>query len=250
MGNSAGGRALKNGIMFHSDNYHVTTTRMKNGDIKIETQEYKESKFDVSKITGIPFIRPYVFFFSMLKEGWKSIITATLITMALLVGVLMFAYFSGSTEFIESKNSSQYSSLFVLIVLGIAFRFTKAAKYHGAEHMAISALEKGLHITNDIIVKQSRISRNCGTNLVVFMLLIKFTLEFAGMNPILSLLVCISVGFELFLLNDGWLYKLLTPFYMIGYTLQKYLLTAKPNNEQLEIAQVGMNKLKELEGWE
>jgi len=249
MGNKAGGRALKNGIMFYSENYQVTTTKLKNGDIKIETREFVKSKFDLSKITGIPFIRPYIFFFSMLKESWRETLKLTLSVMAVLILFLMVMGSSGNTEIVEHGHSGLYTNLILLLGIGIVFRFSKVAKYHGAEHMAISALDNDLEISNESIAQESRISRYCGTNLVVFMFLIKFPLEFLGVSPTLSLLISISVGFELFLLQKGWIYKLLTPVYLLGFTIQKYLLTATPNEEQLEVARIGISKLKELEGY-
>ena len=246
---SVGGRALKNGIVFESNNYKVTTTYGKGEDIDIEIIEYEGKKHWTSNVVGIPFIRPYIFFFLLMKDNWKNMIKITLLSIILLTLFATVMISSGNTSVIESEHSGIYTNLVLLLLLAVGFRFTDIAKYHGAEHMAISTLENKLDITEENIAKQSRIHRNCGTNLVVFIFLVKYPLEFLGVHPLLSLLISISVGFELFLLRDGMLYKLLTPIYYIGYTLQKYLLTAKPNDKHLEVAEVGMNELKQLEGW-
>lgn len=244
-----GGRALKNGIVFESNNYRVTTIYGKGEDIDIEIEEFENKEHWTNKVSGIPFIRPYIFFFSAIKDNWQSALNLISLSIGFLIIFILTMVYSGNTSVIENENSSIYINLIFLLMLAVVFRFTNMAKYHGAEHMAISALENGLEMTEENIAKQSRIHRNCGTNLVVFIFLIKYSLHFFGVHPLLVFLVSISVGFELFLLKDGRLYKLLTPFYYIGFTLQKFLLTAKPNDKHLEVAEVGMNELKVLEGW-
>ena len=248
MGN-IGGMAFKNGIVFHGENYTVTTKTLDDGSVaveydKLELQERK-SNFNLD----IPFIRGYIILFTIilvgLKNSWK-----TTLSIVIALNLLSLFLFKGTSGDVNISDSNSLMIIGLLLLNAIYMKITQTAKFHAAEHMGIATIEKGLTITSENICKQSRIHKNCGTNLVIFIFLIILILESLGLNILISVLISYSVAYELFRLKEGKIYKLLTPVYLVGFFVQKYLYTSKPDEIHIKTAEIGLNKLKELENWD
>lgn len=109
-------------------------------------------------------------------------------------------------------------------------RFSPAAGYHAAEHMAINALYSGQPLTRTLVANQSRVDENCGTANVLSILGLGLLLYLGCLlwlwtGPWLTLLM---MGLSLLLL-----YRYFTP---LNFWFQEHVYTVPPNPNQLECA--------------
>ncbi len=121
----------------------------------------------------------------------------------------------------NNNVSNIFILLFNIMLFLIIVRITPFAKIHAAEHQTINAIEKGLPLEVDIVKKQPRFHKRCGTNLMVLIMGIFFILMLPEQFPILrSSSLGFLFSFILFLfLFSNWR--------KMGIYLQKKLTTAK-----------------------
>ena len=130
-------------------------------------------------------------------------------------------------------------------------------RFHGAEHKAVNAYERGadLRDTGEVLT-HSRVHDRCGTNLVFIVLLLMLAyLPFLS-NSLLSdvvgaflVLPAVAVAFELFRLiarfPTAWASRLALGG---GRLLQRCVTTREPSAEQQALACRALAKVIELEG--
>ena len=212
------------------------------GSNEIETEEF--SKFAmfvtlaITMVVGITvfFLGPLfvargmdsLLFSEVESDAWASVIsngTEGIIRLGLLVG---------------------YISL-----IGMMKDIKRVFAYHGAEHMAIHAYEHNLPLTVENIRKFSTAHPRCGTaflltvaviSVIVFGFLGRPDILIAIFSRVVLIPVIAGISYEFLRLSgtigDTQLGKLLSS---PGLTLQK-LTTRKPDDEQIEVAIVAMEK--------
>lgn len=60
----------------------------------------------------------------------------------------------------------------ILVMASLIIKLSPVGRYHAAEHMAATAYEKNPNLTLEQVSKQPRIHNDCGTNLIITVLII------------------------------------------------------------------------------
>ncbi|ALA07194.1 hypothetical protein SECTIM467_65 [Brevibacillus phage SecTim467] len=247
-----------NGVMFFSDHYVSKATLSSSGAIEVKRKKRIEQRVHfLSFFERIPFIRGLAVM--GLAVMGQLILAERKIRIFYSIVACMWAYiFIIGKWFPEthpeikimipiSLNYIVYFiilSLFIVLFVGLAvIRFSKLSRYHGAEHMAYNAFSAGVDLTVDNVRKMSRVSDNCGTNLIAMavVVLIILMILFPYM-PLLNLLLSLSLSYEIFRLEGNIISK---PFLALGGFVQKYISTAEPDDRQIETAILALKALDE-----
>ncbi|WP_412679122.1 DUF1385 domain-containing protein [Brevibacillus laterosporus] len=131
--------------------------------------------------------------------------------------------------------------LLVLIISLAVIRFSRLSRYHGAEHMVYNACSAGVDLTIENVRRMSRISDDCGTNLITILVVVLLLLMILfPYMPLLNLLLSLSLSYEIFRLQNNILSSLFMTF---GGFVQKYIFTADPTDKQIEIAILALKSL-------
>jgi HemK-related putative methylase len=148
--------------------------------------------------------------------------------------------------------------IFILYMAAVALMkdIKRVYMYHGAEHKTISAYERGLELNVKNIQSCSTLHTRCSTTFMFFVLFISiivFSLFGWYENPflrlglrLLLLPLIAGVSFEVFkllALSDS---KLLLPFKLPGFLLQK-ISTRQPDDSMAEVALAAFNKVLLME---
>jgi uncharacterized protein YqhQ len=242
-----GGKAHLNGISFVGEFHRVTAKRIR-GTLKVDVDPRSSRRF--RKLSSLPFIRGLIMPVEVLLSSRLSLLS---------LGVLYFSstllgqHRNSSLQALLSYNIPIFYVLLVVLVFTLAgaaiyLKCTPIARYHGAEHMAAHVIEKGLELTVAEVLRQDRIHRHCGTNLVIIILCISFVLTM--FLPLwIAILLALSIGLEIFLINEegGRFRSIVKPFYIIGGWCQKYLFTSQPMEREIQVAIHALQKLGEAE---
>ncbi|WP_286230582.1 DUF1385 domain-containing protein [Neobacillus mesonae] len=250
--NVRGGMAGLKSVMYFSDKSKVVATRSKNGEIDVKVIPLKDSKINhiSSVITEIPFIRGvWSLIGGPFSVSWKfSVILLSLLGINLII--LFFYLQVKSPKLIETTfiygNYYHYHILFLfgfLLAYSLFIKFTELGKYHGAEHMVDNAYEASNNLSILNVEKYSRVHSSCGTNLFVFIILFYMTFSFISDNITINLLLSFIFGYEVYIIKNQVINKVLKPFYSIGSFLQKYLFTSKPEEKHIKVAIAAYEKI-------
>jgi len=148
--------------------------------------------------------------------------------------------------------------IFLGYVWGISFikDIQRVFQYHGAEHKVIHTLEEGKELTVANARVFSTLHPRCGTNFLLIVMIVSiFVFSLIGKTDLLTrmlsrivlLPVVAGVSYE-FLKIAGKHYKnpIISLLNAPGMYLQK-LTTREPDDDQLEVAIVSLNKVLDLE---
>ncbi len=132
-------------------------------------------------------------------------------------------------------------------------------QYHGAEHKTIQAYENGEEIkfeNIENIKKYSRLHLRCGTSfLLIVMVVSLFVFALLGKPPlylriisrILLIPIIAGISYELIRLAGKFSkYKIVNIIFYPGLLLQK-ITTREPDDDQIEVAVISLNKVLEAE---
>lgn len=174
-------------------------------------------------------------------ESWKLFLFVTIVLL------LMRVFFNGKASvgllyLIPINSLVLLCSVF--IIAGLIIKLSPIGKYHAAEHMCANAYDKCLILTLDHVKSQSRVHKDCGTNLIVsfFVCLVILFLIF-GDTPWLFL-VAWSTGYELWRSEPKVIWILVL---IIGKITQHVLYTSKPDKIHLLVAIVALRALEKKE---
>ncbi|WNB90944.1 DUF1385 domain-containing protein [Bacillus sp. NEB1478] len=241
-----GGRALKNGIMFQSDNYIVKARYNSDGKITIteESTSFVLDNWLVRFLSSLPFLRSLVALLRILWDSKKVLIITCIIVIP--VTMLLEKYNIINDSNIDEINTGfqYFYIIFIFFLFWLIYRIY--GKFHGAEHKAINTYLEFGKVEIKQVKKATRISSRCGTNLVFIVIMLKIiTLGLHINSPIVNLSVWM-IAYEIFELQETKLAFLSKPFIKIGEFFQK-LTTAEPTTYELEPAVIGINRLIQLE---
>ncbi len=234
-----GGRASWNGVVFFSDGY-ISEATLRNDRVDVMCKKRNTSKTKVLRVLQrVPFVR------GVAIVG-ESLFTSKMVAILFLMMVVLNVF---SLLFLpQGKVSIPYPYILVAMasILAIALliiRFSKLSKFHGAEHMAFNAYEKGLALTVENVREMDRVSNNCGTNLIMTMFtILSVMVVLAPISPVISMVVSISIAYEIFCLSGN--NPVARPFLAIGRFVQQYIVTAEPDDKQIETAILALQKLE------
>ena len=235
-----GGNSFGNGIEFVSDNYTAKLIFDDDKSYSITTEERIELGRIREIARKIPLIRGVLSIFDMgpiiflvmlliivndLSSSSPLAFSSTVSLIVIIVTVVVFAY----------------------VVKKVLLRARDTWKYHGAEHKTLYAYDKGLELTLKNVKDCPRIARRCGTNLIVFWLLI-----FAVGNYFIDYFSLVFLGsyilaYEVLEVDNGDRIPVISAFYRLGYLLQQHLFTSEPTDIQLSAAIETLGRLVELE---
>lgn len=138
-------------------------------------------------------------------------------------------------------------AIFLLYVglVGLIPDIRRTFQYHGAEHKSVFCHEKGLPLTVENVMKQSRFHPRCGTSFLVVMMIIGIFFTFFFVNipsvilqtvlKILTLPLVVGLGYEFIRYagrHDNLAVKILAA---PGLWIQR-LTTKEPDEKQAEVA--------------
>ncbi len=238
MNQAISGIALINGIKLKRAGITSTVTRRSNGELSLKLKEHSKS---MRKIQLIGFLALLIF--SIIPDPSntpESTLTTLIIPFALFIVLLRF------------------------------FPKLRLLNYHGAEHKVVEAYRRNLPLTLDSVKPLSRVTKVCGTMLIVpiisSVLILSVTTLLIKNNIIYFFLtsgVLIHL-FHYFLLRGETVayinLKRILPFFKkerymikanilykqfdaIGYFLQEHFTTKEPSDDELEIAILCMKQL-------
>jgi uncharacterized protein YqhQ len=137
-----------------------------------------------------------------------------------------------------------------LFFMGLFKDIKRMFEYHGAEHMTVHCYEAKKQLTVENIKKFPKEHARCGTSLLVFVVVVSillFSLIKTGtwwINiPARILLIPLVAGISYELLKLSARLKWLSWLALPGIWTQK-LTTKYPNEKQIEVAIVAINKVK------
>jgi uncharacterized protein YqhQ len=239
-----GGRVGINSVTYYSSEYRVTAYRDRNQAITVKVNQKNKSKLQylMSQLEDIPFIRGMLLFLEGLLVSWK-----------IYVPLLILLFFLDKTQAKPTKdligNNNWNAYLFIIVTLllcSIFIKVSQVGKYHSAEHMVDNAFANTKILTVSNSLRYSRVHHQCGTNLIIFILITYFVLSLILKNSFLELILAGILGYELFVIKNKRLISFFKPIYFIGYTCQRFLFTSKPEKEHIEVAIAAYKELLNL----
>jgi uncharacterized protein YqhQ len=245
-----GGRAYRNGVRLFGQKYSVKAY-YEDDQLKYEVGENtlaNNKLFLASK--KIPILRGMVsILFSLLyflKESFKNPKKFWPILLLLFIDIIIEVYYfilPGNNISVPITTSFLKLPIYLFIIIGIAFFLRKTIlqevfKFHGAEHKAVNYYQSNYQGS---LSSQSRLARRCGTNLIVFYLIIIALLESLGIafNVYLESLVVIGIAYEIILISPKSVLN-------IPYIVQKFT-TIEPDPKHLKAAKTALKVLVNLE---
>lgn len=230
-----GGSASYRGIIFESEKEVVNANRV-HGHIIITKRKKDKIIKPANKMKSIPFIRGLWVWIEVLLSAPKGFLL-TILAMGMFLIIISNTLTNTTTSTINIMPLIIAMIVFTLVII----RFSKLSYYHGAEHKVFNAYSKNKELTIDNVRKESRISEDCGSNLAVFFILINIIFLLLDMYAFYTPIISWTLAYELFIAEDK--IGILKPFKLVSSLFQKYLLTAEPNDNQIE---VGIAAIKEL----
>ncbi|MEC5424309.1 DUF1385 domain-containing protein [Virgibacillus sp. C22-A2] len=235
-----GGRAGFNSVSFTGDRYH-SVARFKGGEITTEVDQRKENLKITKILSKIPFIRSFSILLDMVIEYWKRFLFMT-------IALFLIRFIIGGKSNFDLSHPIPINGLVILcsilVIVGLIIKLTPIGKYHAAEHMVDSTYEKGLDLTLEHVKRQSRVHKDCGTNLVMSVFISYFILFILYGHGLWVFLVSWSIGYEIWKKEPKLIWSLVL---IIGKAAQYLLFTSKPEKQHLLVAIEALTKLEEKE---
>ncbi|WP_408956323.1 DUF1385 domain-containing protein [Natroniella sp. ANB-PHB2] len=241
-----GGRAYKNGVRLFGKSYSVKAY------YEDDKLKYTIRKNNISNnklflfFKKVPFIRGIIsIIFSLIaffKEagGNPKRFWPLLVLIFLEIGLqIQYRFFPTQTarvfNFLAKFNWLTYLFLIGGILLILRTTLLKEIfKFHGAEHKAVNYYQSD---SQGKLTDYSRLARRCGTNLVVFYMIIITLFDLFGIsfNVYLMSLVAIGIAYEIILIAPRVIL-------FVPYLFQKFT-TIEPDSKHLKAAQKALEVL-------
>ena len=275
-----GGQAVIEGVMIRGKHHVSVAVRRPDSTIAVRCEPLY-SLF-TGNLRNIPFLRGFLVLIEILILGMRSlafsanvaaeaedeelgkISLAIMITISLVFSIMLFFL---TPVFLSNLLQSTLKShllvnlieglIRVFILIGYLFLIgrmndiKRVFMYHGAEHMAVHAREKNeeLNLTN--LKKYPTAHPRCGTAFILVVAFVSvFIFVFLGREPLWWLLLSrvifvpfiASISYEIIRFNNQFSNNFFVKF-IVGPSLAlQSLTTRKPDDMQLEIALVAINK--------
>ncbi|WP_337844891.1 DUF1385 domain-containing protein [Thermus sp.] len=194
-----GGAAAMEGVMMKAPWAWALAVRLKNGEIHVERHE-EPALSQRYPWARLPFLRGVVALWDALSVSYRALMRSAellgeeevpkgalwaTVAVSLLLGVGLFIVLPGGLAglFIDPARHPILHNLLAggikvgllvgyLLFIGRLPEIRRFFMYHGAEHKAIHAYEKGLPLTVENVLAQPRFHPRCGTTFLVFVVLV------------------------------------------------------------------------------
>ncbi len=238
--------------------------------IDLEEEEESESKFDkwLEEKLGDK-IKDIVIYFSIALSIVLSVGLFILLPTAVTRGLEWLFSFTSFSAVAETKLFTSITEGAVRLIIFVGYLalvsqmkdIKRVFEYHGAEHKTIACYEAGEELTVENVKKHSRFHPRCGTNFLLFVMVISIIL-FAFLPKtgiILRMLMRIALlpvvaglSYEVIKLAGRSKNGCVRAFTKPGLWLQR-LTTREPDSEQIEVAITSMKAVipedKEEDKW-
>ena len=275
-----GGQAVIEGIMIRGKHHVSVAIRRPDSSIAIRCEPL--NPLFTGKLRDIPFIRGFLVLIEILILGMRSLAYSAnvaaeaedeelgkislgiMIFISLIFSIVLF--FLTPVFLSNLLESTLKSDLLVNLIEGlirvsilVGYLFLigrmndikRVFMYHGAEHMAVHAKEKNdeLNILN--LKKYPTAHPRCGTAFILVVAFVSVILfVFLGRDPLWWLLlsrvifvpVIASISYEIIRFNNSFSNNFFVKFLVVPSLALQSLTTRKPDDMQLEIALVAINK--------
>ena len=269
-----GGQAVLEGIMIRGQNNVAIAVRSPSGEIV--TKVKKINTLFTGKLRSIPIIRGILALAETLSLGMDALnyssqvanqeedappskfstVIMILVSLGLAIGIFFILPLLVSKPFEGILGSDIISNVaegiirlvvFLVYVTGISLMpdIRRVYMYHGAEHMAVHAQEKGDPLTIEEIRKYPTAHPRCGTAFLLTIMVIAIVVfTFIPRNPLWMVIgsrivlipLIASLSYEFIRFNskyetNKWISKLSIPNLLL-----QSLTTKPPNDDQIEVA--------------
>jgi hypothetical protein len=238
-----GGMARWWGVDFFGPNY-MSSAERRDDKIYVWIDPFNmwRPKGTLGRILDWPILRSILFwarFLILLAGSLRALISFVAIMAALWLFVSLM---EAGTESIGGPVGdvlaffAAFPILPALLPFFIAMKFTPIGRYHGAEHKAVAAYEKYGEVALEGAKGMSRIHPRCGTNILMYIILVALLDPFIDWAPFAVL--------QFILISEAWfVFGKTRVSIIVGNFLQKYFTTSEPRQNELEVA---VESLKEL----
>lgn len=231
-----GGRAGFNSVSFNSDRYK-SIAKLKRGKISAIAHVKRENTRITKLISQVPFIRSFTWIFELVIDQWKYFLFV-------MVGSIFLNVETDLIQLNLTFTNNLLTLLVALIIPTLLIKLTPIGRYHAAEHMCINAFDKELPIKLAYVKKQSRVHKDCGTNLIISFV-ITFIISFVVFGDALWVfLLSWAVAYEIWRNEPKILWSLVL---ILGSVAQYVLFTSPPNEKHLLVAIRAFEVLKQQE---
>ncbi len=267
---NVGGQAVMEGVMMRTPNYVAIAVRKDNGSIKVKTEKI-ESLSKRIPIFRLPFFRGILALGETLAIGFRALLYSAKESseedemsskdMLLSVGFAVFLalfLFVGLPLYITSLFAEEglmfnlidglvrlLIFLIYLLVISMIPDVRSLFEYHGAEHMAVHAYERGKKLTVSEVSKFRTMHPRCGTSFLLIVMMVSIlvfsvitadTLAMKLIERIILIPVIAGISYEILKLGGKFSNSIiLLPIILPGLALQ-LITTKKPNKGQIEVA--------------
>lgn len=281
---SYGGQAVLEGVMMRGPTRMAVAVRRPDGQISVRQRPFRPWTAH-HRVLGWPIIRGVVALFDSLWNGMEALMysaneqadegeelskTEMTLTMAVGIGIALLLFValpSVLSNFLHRVighvllTNLLEGAVRVLILLGYIIAISRmkdierVLQYHGAEHMAIWAYEKGEPLTVESARRQSALHPRCGTSFLLFVVLVSvLVFAFLGWpgfwlriaSRLLLMPVVAGLSYEVLRFTGttdaAWVRWLSKP----GMWLQKFT-TRPPDDSMLEVALAALEAARDEE---
>ena len=239
------GSAYNNGVEFSSDNYQVKYTMNRQGRYKITYRKLIEVEGIRAFLMRVPLLKGM---YALFSDKPVFILTAIVLIANDVLGSKLSSNTSLATRYILLTSVFLVGFACVFFVFKkILYKAKNTWSYHGAEHKTVYAHEHGIELTPEKVRECPRIASRCGTNLVVFVVFFFVILCFITDYMSIRYIGAFVLGYELFDLENGDKYPVITVFFRFGQWCQQKLFTREPTDKQIIASIETLKKLIDLE---
>jgi len=275
-----GGQAVIEGIMIRGKHHVSVAIRRPDSSIAIRCEPL--NSLFTGKLRDIPFIRGFLVLIEILILGMRSLAYSAnvaaeaedeelgkislgiMISISLVFSIVLF--FLTPVLLSNLLESTLKSDLLVNLIEGlirvsllVGYLFLigrmndikRVFMYHGAEHMAVHAKEKNEELNILNLKKYPTAHPRCGTAFILVVAFVSVILfVFLGRDPLWWLLlsrvifvpVIAAISYEIIRFNNSFSNNIFVKFLVVPSLALQSLTTRKPDDMQLEIALVAINK--------
>ena len=225
-------------MQFSGDRYDVTPG---------EEEEQEEEGSKLQMVLGVAVVGVFTFLFSKFAFTLIPVFLAELFS----------KWVTGRVGQVLLESGFKLILLLTyLYIISLTPIIKRVFQYHGAEHKVINCYESGAEITVANVQAQSRLHYRCGSSFILFTVIVGMfvyllvptdPLWLRIVNRILLIPVVLGISFEVLQATNAL--RNIPVLRYLGYPglWLQLLTTREPNDEQVEVAIMSFNKLREIE---
>ncbi len=242
-----GGMTAINGITFVGQHTKIV--------INDSNGSYKITKYNnpaTSKLAETPFLRGFFKIFNAFKMVVGTTfgkISLGILSFGLVMGLI--GLFTGdplpTTEQVTSFSDIILITINIVLIVGMIIYARLIRHLHGLEHKCIETYNKGLPLTIDNVMSQSKETPQCGGTLLGIAIFLNILwIYIFGLPSIYVWIIFPSIGYEMFLQSRGdkWYNKIL---FAPGWLIQQLTTGNKVSRDTVNKYLIGFKEFIKIE---